>query len=175
VLLAGTLPDRASLRQIGATVFHSAVLLDQLGVNFYATREGGPRTGDERPFDIEALGDYLATLRPTDYTEHAQTLVRWLSTQEGLQGHTWAMDCLDVRIPKGCVPRGRWPTRPTSRWRCCPSSPPPGRCRGSGASGRPRTAMSVSPNPCGKTPSRYGGRGRVANSSSMRASWMGLG
>ncbi len=60
VLLAGTLPDGPSLRQMGATVFHSAVLLDQLGVNFTATRAGGARTGDERPFDMEALGDYFA-------------------------------------------------------------------------------------------------------------------
>ena len=38
VLLAGTLPDQRSLRQIGATVFHSAVLLDQLGVNLILPR-----------------------------------------------------------------------------------------------------------------------------------------
>jgi hypothetical protein len=106
VLLAGTLPDQASLRQMGATVFHSAGLLDQLGVNFYATRAGGARTGDERPFDVEALGDYLALLTPADYTTHAHTLARWVRGQEGLQGTTWAMDCLDVRLPKGRVPRG---------------------------------------------------------------------
>lgn len=104
VLLAGTLPDQSSLRQIGATVFQSAVVLDQLGVNFYATREGGVRTGDERPFDVEALGDYLATLTPADYTGHAHQLARWLRTQDGLGGRTWAIDCLDVRIPKGRVP-----------------------------------------------------------------------
>jgi hypothetical protein len=106
VLLAGTLPDQPSLRRIGATVFHSAVVLDQLGVNFYATREGGARTGDERPFDVEALGDDLATLTPADYTAHGQTLARWLRAQDGLQGTTWAIDCVDVRLPKGRVPRG---------------------------------------------------------------------
>lgn len=106
VLLAGTLPDAPSLRQMGATVFHSAVVLDQLGVNFYATREGGARTGDERPFDVEALGDYLAALTPEDYTTHAQQLARWLRAQDGLHGATWAMDCVDVRLPKGRVPRG---------------------------------------------------------------------
>jgi hypothetical protein len=105
VLLAGALPDTPSLRQIGTTVFHSAVVLDQLGVNFYTTREGGARTGDERPFDVEALGDYLSLLTPADYTAHAQTLAHWLRGHEGLQGSTWAIDCLDVRIPKGRVPR----------------------------------------------------------------------
>ena len=104
VLLAGTLPDNKSLRQIGATVFHSAVVLDQLGVNYYATRNGGARTGDERPFDVEALGDSLAKLQPADYTAHACTLAEWLRTQQGLHGRTWAIDGLDVRIPKGRVP-----------------------------------------------------------------------
>jgi hypothetical protein len=107
VLLAGTLPDRASLRQIGATVFNSAALLDQLGVNYVNTRTGGSRTGDERPFDVEALGDYLALLQPDDYTAHALTLARWLRAQHGLQGTTWALDCVDVRIPRGRVPRGQ--------------------------------------------------------------------
>lgn len=106
VLLAGTLPDLNSLRQIGATLFQSAVLLDQLGVNFFATRDGGRRTGDERPFDVEALGDYFARLSPLDYTTHAQQLARWLRQQDGLQGGTWAIDCLDVRIPKGRVAVG---------------------------------------------------------------------
>lgn len=105
VLLAGTLPDERSLRQIGATVFHSAALLDQLGVNFYATREGGARTGDERPFDMEALGDFFAALTPEAYTTHAQTLARWLRVQDGLQSLTWALDCVDVRVPKGRVPK----------------------------------------------------------------------
>ena len=106
VLLAGTLPDRASLRQIGATVFNSAALLDRLGVNYIHTRTGGARTGDERPFDVEALGDYLALLTPDDYTAHARTLARWLRQQEGLRGTTWALDCVDVRIPRGRVKRG---------------------------------------------------------------------
>ena len=107
VLLVGTLPDGPSLRQMGQTVFHSAGLLDQLGVNFYATRAGGARTGDERPFDVEALGDYLASLTPAQYTAHAQTLARWLRAQDGVQGTTWAIDCVDVRLPKGRVPRGQ--------------------------------------------------------------------
>jgi len=106
VLLAGTLPDQASLRQIGATVFNSAVLLDQLGVNYFHIRNGGPRTGDERPFDVEALGDYLACLQPDDYSTHALSLARWLREQDGLAGTTWALDCLDVRIPRGRVKRG---------------------------------------------------------------------
>jgi hypothetical protein len=107
VLLAGTLPDRPSLRQIGATIFNSAVLLDQLGMNFYAIREGGPRTGDERPFDVEAMGDYFALLTPADYSGHAMTLARWLRTQPGLQCTRWAIDCVDVRLPAGRVPRGK--------------------------------------------------------------------
>lgn len=107
VLLAGTLPDRASLRQIGATVFQSAVILDQLGVNYYYTREGGSRTGDERPFDVEALGDFLAGLAPAHYTTHAQTLAELLRTQPELSDNTWALDCVDVRIPKGRVKQGQ--------------------------------------------------------------------
>jgi hypothetical protein len=107
VLLAGTLPDRRSLSQIGVTVFQSAVILDQLGFNFYYTREGGPRTGDARPFDVEALGDFLAALAPTDYTTHATTLAAWLRSQPELTGTTWALDCVDVRLPKGRVPQGQ--------------------------------------------------------------------
>ncbi len=105
VLLAGTLPDLASLRQIGTTLFHSAVLLDQLGVNFVQTRTGGARTGDERPFDVEALGDFLAGITPAQYTAHAQTVAAWLRTQPECAGTTWALDCVDVRIPKGRVKR----------------------------------------------------------------------
>ena len=103
VLLAGTLPDRRSLRAIGATVFNSAVLLDQLGVNFFHTRDGGPRTGDERPFDVEALGDFLALLTREDYATHGQDLARWLRRQPVLAGDVWALDCVDVRIPRGRV------------------------------------------------------------------------
>lgn len=106
VLLAGTIPDLPSLRKIGATIFNSAVVLDQLGVNFYATRDGGSRTGDERPFDVEALGDYLASITLKDYSSHALTLAGWLRMQEDLQGTTWAIDCIDVCLPKGRVPRG---------------------------------------------------------------------
>lgn len=106
VLLAGTLPDCPSLRQMGATVFRSAVLLDQLGVNFVATRTGGSRTGDERPFDVEALGDFCAALTPAHYTAHARTLARWLRERPDLQGPIWAIDCVDVAVPKGRVPRG---------------------------------------------------------------------
>jgi hypothetical protein len=107
VLLAGTIPDLPSLRKIGATIFNSAVVLDQLGVNFYATRDGGSRTGDERPFDVEALGDYLAALTLQDYTTHALTLAGWLRMQEYLEGTTWAIDCIDVCLPKGRVPLGK--------------------------------------------------------------------
>lgn len=107
VLLAGTLPDARSLRQTGAVVFSSAAMLDQLGVNWYHTRTGGPRTGDERPFDVEALGDFLALISAEEYDAHALTLASWLRRQEGLTGAIWALDCLDVRIPKGRVKRGK--------------------------------------------------------------------
>ena len=107
VLLVGTLPDHTSLRQIGATVFQSAVILDQLGFNFFATREGGARTGDARPFDVEALGDFLAGLTSAQYTAHALRLAAWLRAQPELAGTTWALDCVDVRIPKGRVPQGQ--------------------------------------------------------------------
>jgi len=107
VLLAGTLPDRASLRQVGTTVFQSAAILDQLGFNFYATRNGGPRTGDERPFDVEALGDFLALITPAEYTTHAQKLAGWLRNQPELLGATWAIDCVDVRIPQCRVKEGQ--------------------------------------------------------------------
>jgi hypothetical protein len=101
ILLAGALPDQRSLRQIGRTVFNSATTLDKLGMNFVMTRKGGKRTGDERPFDVEAMGDYFADLTAAQYSTHALTLASWLCEQSELQGSTWAMDGLDVRVPAG--------------------------------------------------------------------------
>ena len=105
VLLAGTIPDKFSLREIGNTVYNSAALLDQLGFNYFHTREGGPRTGDERPFDVEAIGDFFANLTPNDYNTHALPLAIWLREQDGMAETTWAIDGLDVQIPKGRVPK----------------------------------------------------------------------
>lgn len=66
VLLAGLLIDCRSLEDIGRVLFTSAVTLDKFGFNVRATRGGGVRMGDARPFDMEAVADYFDRLSPAD-------------------------------------------------------------------------------------------------------------
>lgn len=101
VLLAGLLIDRRSLEDIGRVLFTSAVALDKFGFNVRSTRRGGVRTGDARPFDMEALADFFDLLGPDDYAGHQQTLSQWLRGQAALRGRLFALDCVDARVPNG--------------------------------------------------------------------------
>jgi len=101
VLLAGLLIDRRSLEDIGHVLFTSAVVLDKFGFNVRGTRQGGARTGDARPFDMEAVADYFDLLGPDDYAGHQRTLSPWLRQHPPLQGRVFALDCVDARLPNG--------------------------------------------------------------------------
>ena len=101
VLLCGRLVDTPSVAATGRVVFHSATLLDKLGFNFRLVREGGPRTGDQRPFDEEALEDYFARLTPKDYLSHQVKVAGQLRSRPGLDGDIWLLDCQDTSIPNG--------------------------------------------------------------------------
>jgi hypothetical protein len=124
VLLCAQVLDLRSLRQAGRVIFHAATLLDKLGFNFRVVREGGPRTGDRRPFDEEALEDYFARLEPRDYLAHQLQVSRRLLARPELAGEVWLLDCQDTKIPNGhhaqgrhwkagvlsvCTPRGPFP------------------------------------------------------------------
>jgi hypothetical protein len=100
VLFAGLLVDARSLAAVGRTLFCSATVLDKLGVNYRQVREGGVRTGDERPFDVEALGDSLARLGPADYTTHLATVSPWLRQVTG-RSAVCAVDAVDIPVPRG--------------------------------------------------------------------------
>ena len=101
VLLCGRLVDTPSIAETGRVLFHSATLLDKLGFNFRMIREGGSRTGDHRPFDEEALEDYFAKLKASDYLAHQVKVSRKLRAYPSLQGRVWMLDCRDTRIPNG--------------------------------------------------------------------------
>lgn len=101
VLLCGRLVDTPSVAATGRVVFHSATLLDKLGFNFRQVREGGPRTGDQRPFDEEALEDYFARLSAQDYLSHQVKVAGQLRSRPGLEGDIWLLDCQDTSIPNG--------------------------------------------------------------------------
>jgi len=101
VLLAGLLIDRRSLEDIGRVLFTSAVALDKFGFNIRGTRRGGVRTGDARPFDMEALADYFDLLKPADYADHQQQLSQWFREHPALCGRLFALDCVDARVPNG--------------------------------------------------------------------------
>ncbi len=101
VLLCGRLIDAPSVAETGRVVFHAVTLLDKLGFNFRQGREGGPRTGDHRPFDEEALEDFFAGLRPVDYFFHQVSVSQALRRQPALQGKVWVLDCRDTAIPNG--------------------------------------------------------------------------
>jgi hypothetical protein len=75
--------------------------LDKLGFNFRMIREGGPRTGDHRPFDEEALEDFFAKLQPKDYLAHQVEVSRRLRLRPELAGQVWLLDCRDTKIPNG--------------------------------------------------------------------------
>ena len=101
VLLCGRLAGSPSLAATGRALFHSATLLDKLGFNFRVIREGGPRTGDERPFDEEALEDFFAALTPDHYFAHQLAVSRKLREHRALLGKVWLLDCRDTRVPNG--------------------------------------------------------------------------
>lgn len=101
VLLAGLLIDRRSLEDIGHVLFTSAVALDKFGFNVRGTRHGGGRTGDARPFDMEAAADFFDLLGPEDYAGHQQSLSPWLRGHAALRGRLFALDCVDARLPNG--------------------------------------------------------------------------
>jgi len=101
VLLCGQLIDAPSIRQAGRVIFHSASLLDKLGFNFRMIREGGKRTGDYRPFDEEALEDYFAKLKPSDYLSHQLKVSSRLLKRPELAGEVWLLDCQDTKVPAG--------------------------------------------------------------------------
>ena len=101
VLLAGLLIDRRSLEEIGRVLFTSAVVLDKFGFNVRGTRGGGVRTGDARPFDMEALADYFDLLGPDDYAAHQRPMSQWLRGHRAVRGRLFALDCVDARLPNG--------------------------------------------------------------------------
>lgn len=101
VLLAGLLLDRRSLEDIGHVLFTSAVVLDKFGFNVRGTRHGGVRTGDARPFDMEAVADYFDRLTPDDYAAHQRRMSSWLRGHPPLRGRLFALDCVDARLPNG--------------------------------------------------------------------------
>lgn len=107
VLLCGRLVDLPSVAETGRVIFHATTLLDKLGFNFRVMREGGSRTGDERPFDEEALEDYFAKLTAEDYFSHQLTLSRRLLARPELAGKVWLLDCRDTKVPNGHHQEGR--------------------------------------------------------------------
>ena len=111
VLLGGMLIDLRSLEDIGRVLFSSAVVLDKFGFNIRATRGGGARTGDARPFDMEAVADFFDLLAPEDYAAHQRGLSGWLRGHKALRGSVFALDCVDARLPNGHHALGRhWKT-----------------------------------------------------------------
>jgi len=101
MLLCGRLVDAPSVAETGRVVFHSATLLDKLGFNFQQVRTGGKRTADHRPFDVEALEDFCAGLRASDFSLHQLRVSRRLREHPALQGEVWVLDCQDTAIPNG--------------------------------------------------------------------------
>ena len=124
VLLCGRLVDLPSVAATGRVIFHAATLLDKLGFNFRIIREGGPRTGDHRPFDEEALEDFFAKLTPQDYLSHQLGVSRRLLLRPELGGEVWVLDCRDTKVPNGHHQEGRhWKAAALSV--CRPQGPLP--------------------------------------------------
>ena len=92
-----------SLSQIGPFLFSSPDVLRTLGFNMRQIQEGFYSGSQDRPLNVEALGDFFAMCELPDFqTNQKEVLLKLLEKYPRLLcGGTLIMDCIEVRIPPG--------------------------------------------------------------------------
>ncbi len=95
-----------SLKQIGTVLFRSPYILRQLGFNAQQICDGFYQTQTpqaQKPFDPEAVGDCFASLKPEQFFEQQQAMLRLLAQcfPAQLRDGLWVMDSIHVQIPHG--------------------------------------------------------------------------
>jgi hypothetical protein len=103
LLLHKSLFNIDSLSQIGPFLFRSPDTLRMLGFNMLQIQEGFYSGSQERPLNVESLGDFFAACRLEDFqANQREVLTRLLDKHpELLEEETLVMDCVDLRIPAG--------------------------------------------------------------------------
>lgn len=92
-----------SLRLTSRVLFRSPDVLRRLGFNWREIHEGFYRNGEQKPFNEEALADYVAGLTPAQLLRHQLQVARHLRRElpELFTDGVFALDCCDVRVPAG--------------------------------------------------------------------------
>lgn len=92
-----------SLSRIGPFLFSSPDVLRTLGFNMRQIQQGFYSGSQDRPLNVEALGDFFALCELPDFqANQKQVLVKLLEKYPRLLGGgTLIMDCLEIRIPPG--------------------------------------------------------------------------
>lgn len=92
-----------SLSQIGPFLFSSPDVLRTLGFNMRQIQEGFYSGSQDRPLNVEALGDFFAMCELPDFqANQKEVLLKLLEKYPSLLcGGTLIMDCIEIRIPPG--------------------------------------------------------------------------
>jgi len=96
-----------SLSRIGPFLFSSPDVLRMLGFNMRQIQDGFYSGSEERPLNVESVGDFFAACRLEDFQANQEEVLGLLIQQypELFLEMSLVMDCIDVRIPAGA--RGR--------------------------------------------------------------------
>jgi hypothetical protein len=92
-----------SLKQIGAFLFSCPDVIRALGFNMRQIQEGFYSGSEERPMNVEALGDFFAECALSDFTANQKQMMLELVDKEPslLDDGSLIMDCIEARIPAG--------------------------------------------------------------------------
>lgn len=92
-----------SLCKIGPFLFSSPDVMRTLGFNMRQITGGFYSSGEQRPFNEEALSDFFASCKLSEFlSNQRQVLLRLVDAHpEMLEEGTLVIDCKDIRIPAG--------------------------------------------------------------------------
>lgn len=103
ILLHKSLFRLASLSSIGPFLFSSPDVMRALGFQMRQIREGFYSGGGQRPFNEEAMSDFFALCRLSDFGANGKKVLKALlkSHPEVVEEGTFVLDVLDTKIPAG--------------------------------------------------------------------------
>ena len=97
-----------SLSEVGPFLFSSPDVMRTLGFNMRQIQEGFYSGSGQRPFNVEAIGDFFAGCELGDFLSNQKEVIIGLIKKhpEIVEEGTLIMDCMDLRIPSGHNGRG---------------------------------------------------------------------
>lgn len=92
-----------SLSQIGPFLFTCPDVIRTLGFNMRQIEEGFYSGSEQRPLNVEALGDFFAACSLSDFQTNQKRVLQMLLKQDAdlLKEGTLIMDCVEAKIPAG--------------------------------------------------------------------------